>query len=101
MAISTGASNLFLWCFFGKVANESFGEMANCLYECNWQDFPIELQKYIIMMIANCQRPLYYHGSRIAILNLETFLKVRIKAYTQKIFYFLKQILTESFILIQ
>lgn len=81
MTILVGASNLFLWCFFGKLATDSFKEMTDCLYECNWQDFPIDLQKYFILMIANSQRPLFYRGSRIATLNLETYSKVWISFF--------------------
>lgn len=56
----------FLYCYFGKSATDSY-----------WQKLPIELQKYLILMIANMQRPLYYHGFGIAVLDLETFIKVK------------------------
>lgn len=68
--------NLFLYCYFGKMATHSFEKMASCLYRANWHYFPIELQKYYVIMIGNAQRPLYYHGFGVAILNLETFTKV-------------------------
>lgn len=67
---------MFLYCFFGKLASESFEQMADCLYECNWYGLPVGLQKYFILMIGNAQRPLYYHGFGIAVLNLKTFSKV-------------------------
>lgn len=86
-----GVSNLFVYCFFGKVATESFATMADSLYEANWQNLPIELQKYFILMIANANRPLYYHGFNIAILNLETFSKVFILFFlTYSFFLFFK-----------
>lgn len=66
-------SNLFLYCFFGKLATESFEKSAECLYECNWQDLSVKLQKYLVLMIANSQKPLHYHGFGVAILNLQTF----------------------------
>lgn len=72
----TSGANLFVYCFFGKLATDSYGEMATCLFESNWQVLPIDLRKYLILMIGNAQRPLYYHGFKIAVLNLETFLKV-------------------------
>lgn len=71
------ATKLFLFCFFGKMATESFIEMADCLFESNWQSLPIHLQKYFILMINNVQKPLFYSGYGIIILNLETFTKVR------------------------
>lgn len=68
--------NLFVYCYFGKMATESFAEMANLVYEANWIDLPIELQKFALIAIINMQKPLVYHGFSVAILNLETFTKV-------------------------
>lgn len=68
--------NLFASCYFGKLASDSYEKMANCLYEANWRDLPIGLQKYLIIMMADAQRPIYYHACGLAILNLETFTKV-------------------------
>ncbi|XP_055297981.1 odorant receptor 22c-like [Sitodiplosis mosellana] len=71
--VAVSMSNLFVYCYFGKVATESYTKIPNYLYDANWQQVPVNLQKYIIVMIANGQRPLYYHGFGIAVLNLETF----------------------------
>lgn len=76
MSVLVSSSNLFLYCFFGKLATESFETMADCLYETNWLDLPVNLQKYFIVMIGNAQIPIHYHGFGVALLNLETFLKV-------------------------
>lgn len=70
-------SNLFLYCYYGKLASESFESMADLLYENNWPELPNKLKKYFILMIGNGQQPLFYHGFGIAVLNLETFSKVR------------------------
>lgn len=70
-------SNLFLYCYFGKLATDSFTSMADCLFDTNWQHLPIELQKYFILIIANMQKPLEYHGFGVAVLNLQTFTEVR------------------------
>lgn len=51
--------------------------MADCLFEMNWQSLSIELQKHVLIMIGNAQRPMEYRGFGMAVLNLETFLKVR------------------------
>lgn len=75
-AAGTGAANLFLFCFFGYLATESFERMANSFYESNWQLLPIELQKYILLTIRNMQKPFHYHGFGLVPLNLETFCKV-------------------------
>lgn len=74
-AMVTGPS-LFIYCFCGKLATESFEKMAQCLYEANWHNTSVILQKYIIIMMSNTQQPLYYDGFGIVILNLKTFTSV-------------------------
>lgn len=63
------------------MATESCIEMADLLFESNWQCLPIQMQKYFILMINNVQKPLYYNGYGIIILNLETFTKVRLSVH--------------------
>lgn len=74
--VIVGMLSLFLYCFFGKLATESFAKMADCLYESNWQILNVKCQKYFVLMIENAQQPLYYQGFGIAVMNLETFTKV-------------------------
>lgn len=69
-------ANLFLYCFFGKVATDSYQEILVCLFASNWPELPVHLQKYLIIVIANAQRPLRYHGFGFAFLDLETFSKL-------------------------
>lgn len=69
--------NLFMYCYFGRVATESFENMADTLYESKWRELPNGLQKFFILMIACMQQPLYYHGFNVAYLNLQTFCKVK------------------------
>lgn len=73
-----GVANLFLFCYFGKLATQSFAGMSNALYESNWPEIPVRLQKYFIISIANTQKHIYYHGFGVAVLNLETFTNVRL-----------------------
>lgn len=72
----SGLLNLFIYCSFGKLATESFGQMSNCLFESEWLKLPVKLQKCYIIIIANAQIPLFYHGFDIIVLNLETFASV-------------------------
>lgn len=78
MVIMYSFSILFLYCFLGKFATDNFGGMSDCLYNADWYELTVGLQKYFIIMIRNTQKPLYYHGLGIVVLNLETFCKVRI-----------------------
>lgn len=77
MAVIVGITDLLLYCYFGKLATESHVRLADCIFESNWQDLPIDLRKYMILMIVNMQKPHHYHGFGIANLDLETFRKVR------------------------
>lgn len=79
MAASTALSNLFVYCYFGQLATESFEQMRDYLYEgLHWFKLTIKLQKYIVLMLLNMQKPIYYHGFGVALLNLRTFIQVRI-----------------------
>lgn len=50
--------------------------MNGSLFEANWYEMPIQYQKYFIIIIQNMRQSLFYHGSSLAILNLETFITV-------------------------
>lgn len=77
MMLLASLSNLFLYCYFGKQATESFNKMTDALYESKWLDFTPKERKYFVIAITNTQRPLYYHGFNIMVLNLESFTNVR------------------------
>lgn len=72
-----GMAYLFTYCYFGKMSTESFNRMGESVYEMNWYEFSNDSKKYFLFIIQNAQRPLYYHGLDVAIMNLETFTKVR------------------------
>lgn len=76
VGIFVSSSNMFVCCFFGKLATESFENMPDCLYNSNWYMRPVKYQKYFYFIIENMQIPLFYHGFNIAVLNLELFTKV-------------------------
>lgn len=79
MGCFTMLSYLFLCCYLGKMATDSYAQMAESLYECNWYEMPLHLQKDFIIIGANAQVPLAYSGYGIAELNLLTFCKVSFK----------------------
>lgn len=71
-----GMTMLLIYCYLGKVATESFAKMSDCVYNMKWYELPVNLQKYVILMIMYMQKPLYYHGHGVIYVNLETFTKV-------------------------
>lgn len=76
-AAFAGGSNLFLYCFYGHSAHDVYFKLSKHYFEANWLSLSPDLQKFFVMLIANAQRPLFYHGSSLAHLNLNTFLKVK------------------------
>lgn len=67
---------IFVFCYFGEQANENMGNIAECLWnDMDWQKLPVHLQKYLILMVANMQKPHFYHGY-IVNLDLNRFLRV-------------------------
>lgn len=76
---TTGSGSvLFLNCYFGEKAANSYLDMAQHFYMMSaWYKLPIDLQRYYVLMMANAQRPTYYDGLGIAYLNIPTFGRVR------------------------
>lgn len=85
-AISGGISNLFVYCYFGKMATESYEKMGDCLYESNWIELSPKLQKYLVIIIGNTHKPVYYSGFGLVVLNLLTFNKVGQSFYFSRIY---------------
>lgn len=59
------------------MATKSFQDMADSVFESNWLELPVDLKKFLIVMIATAQRPISYHGFELVYLNLDTFTHVR------------------------
>lgn len=78
LGASSALSNLFIYCCFGEWATRNYDQMSECLYyDSNWFNLPNKLQKYLVLMIANMQKPMYYHGFEVAIMDLQTFILVK------------------------
>lgn len=67
---------MLYFCYYGVLASESFEQMADSLFESNWLELPVELQKYFVIMIANMQNPLFYNGFGVFDVNLTSFISV-------------------------
>lgn len=69
--------NIFLFCFIGSFATEQFACYAHTTYKSQWYKFPIRLQAYVRLIIANAQRPRSFNGLGIFDLNLTLFTQAR------------------------
>lgn len=73
--MSTG--NILLCCYLGASTTESFLRYADITYESMWYRFPVNLQKYLQLIIEDTQRPRAFDGFGFIQLNLMSFSKVR------------------------
>lgn len=55
------------------------------VFESNWYSHPIEIQKYVILIIARSQQPTYFTGIGVLDCTLETFGKVEFISFETKI----------------
>lgn len=72
-----GLLTMFIFNYYGKIATESFEKMGECVFECDWYEFPFNFQKNFVLMIAITKKPLRYHGCGLMPLSLDTFRTVR------------------------
>lgn len=77
LLVVMAGENIFLYCYFGQMASESFERFSNEYYAMPWFTLPSKHQKYFVLMIGNAQRTVYYDGSGIAKLNLNSLASVR------------------------
>lgn len=69
--------NLFVYCYFGKIGTDSFASMPDSLYvEMNWRNLKPKLQMYVVLMIRNMQKPVFYSGFSVTVMDLNTFIRV-------------------------
>lgn len=73
---SIGMSTLLLYCYYGKLATDSYEKTPSLVFEMDWYKQSYKVQQYLILMIANMQKPIYYHGFEVVKLDLETFVTV-------------------------
>lgn len=72
-----GMVNLFIYCYFGKMSTDNFAKMSDCVYfEMKWDRLSVKFQTYVVLMIQNMQRPIFYRGFDVATMDLNTFLRV-------------------------
>lgn len=70
-------TDAFVFCYFGAMTTIRFAKYADRLYEVHWYNLPTPLQKQLIAIMPNLQRPLYYRGLGMVTLDLVTFVNVK------------------------
>lgn len=68
----------FLYCYNANSIIDRMSSIASSLFESNWYDYPLEQQKYIILMIARSQKSTEFSGFGLIKCKLEVLGYVRI-----------------------
>lgn len=76
MSIVLSSGNIFLFCFVGSLTTTVFRGYAEITYESIWYKFPADLQKHVLLIIADAQRPQSFDGFGFIHLSLTFFMTV-------------------------
>lgn len=68
-------------CAFASYATDQIISTADVVYNSNWREYPLDLQKYFILIIARAQHPFFFNGLTLVHCTLEVFGKVGIDFY--------------------
>lgn len=64
------------FCYFGHEVTVGFETVYDSIYQCSWDEFPVEIQKIQAVMIMNAQKPVYIQGFMNTKCSREMFKKV-------------------------
>lgn len=72
---------VFVWpyffCYFASFVIDRMANIQHTVYNLNWLDFPIEQRKYFIVIMAQSQRNVRFHGLKLVSCSLPIFVKVK------------------------
>lgn len=69
---------LALFCYHANFASDRVACIGYNIYDWNWFEYPVELQKYTILVIAQSQEPVYFVGFNLIRCTMEVLGKVSI-----------------------
>lgn len=67
----------FLYCYFATFASDRVAALSQTVFNTNWFDWPPEIQKYFILVIARSQKQFEFTGLGLLGCSLEVLGKVR------------------------
>lgn len=65
-----------IFCYFANWASDRVEENGDTVYDLNWRDYPVDMQKYVVLMLARSQERIEFNGLGLAKCTLESFGKV-------------------------
>lgn len=80
-----GCVECLLWfCYFGQEVCTAFHSLSEFIYMLDWQSFPIQIQRHILLIMQYAQKPVYIRGfGRFGRIywSLEIFKEVKFNDY--------------------
>lgn len=70
---SAGMMWPYLFCHFANLTTDRVLAIGNVIYDLNWIDYPVNMRKYIILLIARSQQPIIFSGLYLFPCTLEVF----------------------------
>lgn len=74
--IGVSVVTLYVYCLLGAIVSDYCLRFSDILYDSMWYNLDVSTEKFLILMIANMNKPLEFDGYYIVPLNLITFTKV-------------------------
>lgn len=76
LSVPMSTGYVFLFCAVGSLTTVNYIRFADASFDSQWFRFPVDLQKYLLLIISSGQRPLLFRGLRIINLDLMAFTQV-------------------------
>lgn len=67
----------YLFCYFATRTTKRVLSIGDSVYDMNWYEFPVTLQKYITLIIARSQKEVHFTGFTMVRCTLAVFGQVR------------------------
>lgn len=74
-------TGLFLLCYYGDKVTSTFEDLRDFIYLSDWQLFPLEMQKYMPIMLMFAHEMVYMHAFAEIHCTLQTFEQVIFISY--------------------
>lgn len=67
---------MYFFCYIAEDVCNKFEEIGNSIYQLNWFHYPPSVQKSLLIIIRQTQRPIRFHGYNVIFCDMPTFAKV-------------------------
>lgn len=74
-------TGLFLFCYYGDQVTSAFEDLHDFIYLSNWHYFPLELQRYMPIILMVAHEMVYMHVFAEVHCTLQTFEEVSFMFY--------------------